>query len=292
MYGLFFNEKYTPFEKEKPFDFSARSTIGCGGKAELAFYPKTTKELAELARLLQVDKIPFYTVGNLSNVLPSEGNIRRVIVCTRKTAYEESENAFFPAGISARKLLCVCQEKGLGGAEFLEGIPCTLGGALYMNAGVSGNYIAEIVESVTVMQEGKIAVLPVAECGYSYKKSVFMDGNSVILGAKLRLVKSNAQNVATERARYRNKRARLPKGKSMGCVFKNPEGQVAGKLIEDAGLKGLHIGGAVVSQEHANFIINEGRATASDIRTLIEIIKRTVFTQSNLRLEEEIRYLT
>ena len=119
-----------------------------------------------------------------------------------------------------------------------------------------------------------------------------MDGKSVILGAKLSLVNSDERHIIAERTRYSARRAHLPKGKSMGCVFKNPEGKIAGKLIEGAGLKGLRIGGATVSQTHANFIINDRQATASDVRTLIQIIKKAVLEQYNVLLEEEIRYLT
>ena len=290
MQQLFFKEKYARFDRETPFEFSMRSSIGCGGKAGIAFYPKSVKELAELVKNLDEDKIPFYMLGNLTNVLPSEGKINRVIVCTRKMCGEE--NGFFPAGISSAKLLSICEQASLSGAEFLEGIPCTLGGALFMNAGVGGRYIAEIVESVAMYQEGEVHSLSVAECGYSYKKSVFMDKNSVILGAKLALVDADKDWIISERQRYRRRRAHLPKGKSMGCVFKNPDGYVAGRLIEGAGLKGLRIGGAKISNLHGNFIINDGKATASDVRTLIEIIKKAVFAQYKIRLEEEIRYIT
>lgn len=249
-------------------------------------------ELVTVVNYLQSDEIPFLTVGNLSNVLPSEGDIPRVIVSTRKMRYEENGKGFFSAGIRSSTLLDICQKQRLSGAEFLQGIPCTLGGALYMNAGVSGRYIGEIVQSVTVLKDGEVRTLSILECGYSYKHSVFTDGKSVILGAQLALVEADSDSIQKERMAYQSRRAHLPKGKSMGCVFKNPEGKIAGKLIESAGLKGLRIGKAVVSETHANFIINEGNATASDIRTLIETIKKSVFARYKIRLEEEIIYLS
>ena len=292
MQRLFFKEKYARFERETPFDFSKRSTIGCGGKSPIAFYPRTVDELVTVVNYLQSDEIPFLTVGNLSNVLPSEGDIPRVIVSTRKMRYEENGKGFFSAGIRSSTLLDICQKQRLSGAEFLQGIPCTLGGALYMNAGVSGRYIGEIVQSVTVLKDGEVRTLSILECGYSYKHSVFTDGKSVILGAQLALVEADSDSIQKERMAYQSRRAHLPKGKSMGCVFKNPEGKIAGKLIESAGLKGLRIGKAVVSETHANFIINEGNATASDIRTLIETIKKSVFARYKIRLEEEIIYLS
>ncbi|MBQ7924517.1 MAG: UDP-N-acetylmuramate dehydrogenase [Clostridia bacterium] len=292
MYGVFFEEKYQRFERETPFDFSKRSSIGCGGLAETAFYPRTVAELVDLIKNLRQDGVPFYTLGNLTNVLPSDGAIQSVIVCTKKMRYEENGTLFFPSGISSTKLLWACQRLQKSGAEFLEGIPCTLGGALYMNAGVSGKYVAEILESVTVYREGEIIVLPVKDCDYTYKHSAFMDGKSVILGASLRLINSDEANIAAARKRYKGRRAHLPQGRSMGCVFKNPDGQIAGKLIDGAGLKGLRVGGATVSETHANFIVNDNRATANDVRTLIGIIKQAVFAQYKIRLEEEIRYIT
>ncbi|MBP3433868.1 MAG: hypothetical protein J6K50_01205, partial [Clostridia bacterium] len=172
-----------------------------------------------------------------------------------------------------------------------EGIPCTLGGALYMNAGVGGAYIGDIVESVTVLRSGQILTLPKAECGYAYKKSVFMQNDDLIVGAALRLTEASETEIEERTAYYAAKRAHLPKGKSMGCVFKNPEGLVAGKLVEGAGLKGFRVGGARVSEKHANFILNDKNATSAQIRSLIGIVKNAVFAQYKIRLEEEIRYL-
>ena len=161
-----------------------------------------------------------------------------------------------------------------------------------MNAGVSGKYIAEIVEKVLIYREGERYELSQTDCGYAYKQSVFMDGKSVILGAKLNFTPSEKERIQRERERYQKRRAHLPKGKSMGCVFKNPVGFSAGELIDDAGLKGLRIGGAKISEEHANFILNDNHATAQDIRALIGVMKKVVFAKHKIRLEEEIRYLT
>ncbi len=290
MSELFFKEKYVRFLRERPFSFSQRSTIGCGGVADIAFYPQTQAEWLQLVRGLKEDGVPFYTVGNLSNVLPTDGRIESAVVCTKKM--QTVEGCFFASGISSAKLLAYCKSAQKSGAEFLTGIPCTLGGALFMNAGVGGRYIAEIVQSVRVYREGKVVTLSNAECAYAYKKSAFMDGDWIILGATLSLVDSDGETVEREIARYHARRAHLPKGRSMGCVFKNPEGYVAGKLIEDMGLKGLRVGGAVVSPTHANFIINERNATALDIRTLIARIKGEVLARFGITLEEEIRYLT
>ena len=160
-----------------------------------------------------------------------------------------------------------------------------------MNAGVSGEYIAELVESVLAYIDGKLETLTIDDCHYSYKKSAFMENNAVILGAKLRLSKSNDSDISHRLAHYAHRRLHLPKGKSMGCVFKNPPNATAGRLIDGAGLKGMRIGGAVVSKEHANFIINDKNAKASEIKSLILLVKNAVFAQYKIALEEEIRYL-
>jgi UDP-N-acetylmuramate dehydrogenase len=201
------------------------------------------------------------------------------------------DNVFVYAGVTSREFLRACKRENRCGAEFLIGIPCTLGGALYMNAGAGGKYISEIVESVMVFRGGKECVLSLKDCEYDYKHSIFMQNDDVILGASLRLEKSSLEEIEKEEQYYLFRRKHLPKGKSMGCVFKNPPNAYAGDLIERSGLKGLRIGGAKVSNEHANFIINEGNATSSDIKSLIALIKNAVRSQYGVCLEEEICYL-
>ena len=201
------------------------------------------------------------------------------------------KDTYVSAGAKSSEFLRACRYARKSGAEFLAGIPCTLGGALYMNAGVSGEYIAEIVKSVRVLRDGHIIDLPVEECKYSYKNSVFMERKDVILGATLCLTDASERNITEKEKYYLERRAHLPKGKSMGCVFKNPIGTTAGALIEGAGLKGLRVGGAKVSEKHANFIINEQNATAEEIKSLISLIKNAVKSQYGTELSEEIQYL-
>ena len=279
--------------KETPFDYTKYSSIGCGGNALGAFYPNSVEELISLVAEFESKELPFTVLGNLTNVLPPDGESQTAVVSTKRLiGIEETACGVFAlAGVTSGGLLKECKRLRLSGAEFLEGIPCTLGGALYMNAGVSGKYIAEITESVTVLRAGKLVVLEKADCEYAYKSSAFMRSKDVIVGAQLRLQKTTEEAILEKIGYYRAKRAHLPKGKSMGCVFKNPDGMIAGKLIEGAGLKGLRVGGAVVSNVHANFIINDRNATSTQIKTLIVLIKNAVFAQYNIRLEEEIRYL-
>ena len=283
------NAFWERFGLTQPFSLSKNSTIGCGGIAQTAFYPTTLVDTIELLSALHEKGIPFYVVGCMSNVLPPDEYSNRVFVCTKKlTGIEDN---FYLSGMTGAKLLTHCKNARLGGLEFLEGIPCTLGGALFMNAGVQGAYIGDLVESVTIWQNKRVYTLTQSECAYAYKSSVFMQNDSVILGAKLRLGKSDLPKIESELAKYRCRRAHLPKGKSMGCVFKNPSNISAGALIENVGLKGMRVGGAKVSEIHANFIINDQNATAEDIRALIQKIKDAVFTKYGVMLEEEIRYL-
>lgn len=290
---LFFG--YGEFESERPFDFSKHSSVGCGGCARIAFYPHSEEEVRALVSRLKSDGNDYITLGNLTNVLPSDEGVKKAVVSTKKLTrieLSEEENAVYAeAGASSGALLRVLKKAGMSGAEFLIGIPCTLGGALYMNAGAGGKYISEIVESVRVYRAGEILTLSAADCKYSYKNSVFMQTEDIILGGTLRLEKSDEKTVAAREKYWLNKRAHLPKGKSMGCTFKNPDGVGAGELIDRTGLKGLRVGGARVSEEHANFIINDRKATARQIKTLIGIIKNAVFAQYGVTLQEEIRYL-
>ncbi len=278
------------YETETPFSFARHSSIGCGGYAKFAVYPRTGEELAELVTRLQMERVRYCVVGKLTNTLPPDGETDTVIVSTLRM--KATENGFFSAGLTGAELLAYCRKNGLYGAEFLYGIPCSLGGVLYMNAGVAGAYISDITESVRIVRAGKVMDVPVVDCGYGYKTSVFMRNNDCILGAKLRLRFGSERMIADALAHYKERRRHLPKGKSMGCVFKNPENAVAGKLIEGAGLKGFRIGGAVVSENHANFIINDNGATSMQVKCLIDVIKSAVYAQYRIRLEEEIRYIT
>ena len=292
MSGICLDEKYANFTIEKNFDFSKNATIGCGGVAPASVYTKNAQECVTLLRYLKADNLPYQIVGNLSNVLPKSGTYDKVLISTKHLCeITLDKELFVGAGVTSGAFLRFCKENGLSGGEFLVGIPCTIGGALYMNAGVAGRYIGELVESVTVVREGELQTLTRAKCAYAYKQSVFMQTGDFIVGASLRLKRAPQAEILENIQAYTKRRAHLPKGKSMGCVFKNPKNLVAGELIEGAGLKGLRVGGAQVSNEHANFIINDKGATPEQIKTLIKIIQNAVFAQYNIRLEEEIRYL-
>lgn len=280
------------YTTEKRFDFSLRSTVGVGGIAPMAVYPDTEEKLVKLLRNFENEGVSYHVLGNLSNVLPPDGVSKRVVVCTKLLKGISVEKGFYAeAGVVSGTLISAMKTYELSGAEFLSGIPCTLGGALYMNAGVAGFYLSDIVESVRVYRRGEVIELSQKDCGYGYKTSVFMQNGDVILGARLCLRSASESEITVNLKAFKERRQHLPKGKSMGCVFKNPQGYTAGKLIEGAGLKGLRMGDAYVSLEHANFIINDKNATAKQIKGLIGLIKNAVYAQYKIKLEEEIRYL-
>lgn len=283
---------YADFTMETPFDLARHSSIGCGGVADVVFYPKSVDETAKLIQKLQSDGIPYFVVGNMTNVLPMDGRCEKAVVCLKNlNGIIVGEDTFAYAGVMGGALLRACKGAGKSGVEFLKGIPCTLGGALYMNAGVRGAYMDGVVRSVLVLRKGEKRILSWKDCAFGYKTSAFMQTDDVILGASLRLKNADLHEIEDKENEYLERRSHLPKGKSMGCVFKNPVGAIAGDLIEKSGLKGLRVGGAVVSNTHANFIINDKSATSKDVLALITLIKNAVYSQYGVKLEEEIRYL-
>ena len=288
-------EEFTLFLKERgitldKIDFKKRSTIGIGGVAN-AVYPRSFTELISVIDACEAQGVFYRVLGCLSNVLPPMQDEKTVYILTRGlNAITLGDAPLVHAGATATELLRQCLKHGKSGAEFLAGIPCTIGGAAFMNAGVNGRYFSEIVRSVIAYENGEIKTYSKDECEYSYKHSRFMQ-KGVIFAVVLDLQDTNSQTVSARIDGYLENRRRLPKGKSMGCVFKNPNGYYAGALIEGAGLKGLRQGGAVVSCEHANFIINDGGATTEDVKTLIEKVRLAVLKKYGVSLMEEIRYL-
>ena len=286
-YALFLKNRQILLQE---YDFKQGSTIGVGGVGK-AVFPRSFTELIDVIDGCERRRVPFRILGSLSNVLPPENDRETLYVITRRLKGVTMGDApLVHAGVTSGELLRQCKLHGKGGAEFLTGIPCTVGGAAYMNAGVSGRYFSEIVRSVIVYEKGELKTYSKDECGYSYKNSRFMRGG-VIFAVVLDLQDCAQSEIERRIAEYEQKRRHLPKGRSMGCVFKNPTGNSAGELIEKAGLKGLRIGGAVVSEQHANFILNDKGATVADVKAVIGRIKTEVFQKLGITLTEEIQYL-
>ena len=252
---------------ERDFSFAAHTSIGCGGIAAACARPADAAELCKLLALLGREAVPYCFLGAGNNVLPADGFFDGVVICFSRMNGIASDGLGIVcgAGVSAGKLLRFAEERGIGGLEFLTGIPASVGGAAVMNAGVREGHLADVVSTVTGIQ-----------------------GGIAVTGVCLRGTRSTPEEIRKKRQAFSEKRKRLPKGKSMGCVFVNPAGMSAGALIEDCGLKGLRVGNAYVSEAHANFIINGGAASA-EIEALISMVKERVFRQTGILLREEIK---
>ena len=263
-----------------------------GGPARLAAFPETAEELAALLRAGGRRVV----LGGGSNVLfPDEGYDGTVIFTTRLCGLTAegcmlSAQAGVPLSAAARRAL----ECGLGGLAFAYGIPGTVGGGVYMNAGAYGGQIADCLVRATLLDAaGEPRVVPASELALGYRSSALMDGDWTLLSADFALVPAPPEEIRAEMER--NMQARREKQPleypSCGSTFKRPPGQYAGALIERCGLKGCTVGGAQVSEKHAGFVVNRGDATSADVRALIAHIQRVVAEKTGVLLECEVRII-
>ena len=291
MRDLFLSLQKDGIEFEKGAMLSKYSSFRIGGAAELLIFPKTADELKRVLSLTYEAGIRSFVSGNMSNVLFSDDGFRGAVITTRKMRgiSRSDRKVTAEAGVSLTSFAEFCRDNRLTGAEFLYGIPGTVGGAVYMNAGAFGGSVSDILASSVRAKDGETAVLSNAEHAFSYRESVYQAGGTVI-SAEFLLAPGDESCIAeTMSALLSKRRASQPLDRpSAGSVFKRPEGHFAGKLIEDAGLKGRRVGGAEVSEKHAGFIVNAGGATAADVKALIDIIKTTVYEKTGVTLEEEI----
>lgn len=279
-------------KSEKNFSFTKNTTYNCGGLAEIAFFPESIKQAAAVYDCISKSDKEYIVLGNGSNVLASDKGFNGAVLSTKKLSgiNRISKNSIFCyAGTTVAQLMKFCIDYGISGLEYLAGIPATVGGLVLMNGGAGGCYIADNVVNV-MLYNGKIRNFTNKKCNFDYKYSIMRDINALILGVELRIFNKNSQDVQNNISLYLNKRRNQPKGASCGCVFKNCGNLSAGKIIEDVGLKGLSLGGAFVSREHANFIINGGNS-ASDVYRLIKTVKEEVFSRTGIKLEEEVVYI-
>lgn len=275
-----------------PFNFAKNTTYGLGGKAICAYYPKTPWQAKRVYDHLKSNGTHFEVVGCGSNLLVADSGMEGEVISTRDLRgiiRLSADKLLCLAGTTVSELLAYCKKRNLSGLEYLYGIPATVGGAAYMNAGVSGFAIGDNIEGVCVY-DGKVAYLSHEKCKFGYRRSTMCDINALILSIIVKVNEYDAQTINDKINYFKNRRSHLPKGKSCGCVFKNPEGYSAGYLIDSAGLKGFTIGGARVSDVHADFILNEG-ATSYEVKTLIDLVKSRVFEKFGIELQEEVVYI-
>ncbi len=278
--------------KNDGFTFAANTTYGLGGKAFAAYFPENIVQATKAFDICAKQGKGTFVLGNGSDVLASDSGFDGNVISTKRLRGIiglSGNRIFCLAGTRISDLLKYCAERGLGGLEFLYGIPATVGGAAYMNAGISDYSIGAHIEKVLVY-DGKKRYFDQKSCNFTYRHSTMRDINCLILAVVIRLEAVSIVEIEARTDFFRQKRMRLPKGRSCGCVFKNPEGYFAGALIERANLKGVAIGSASVSPEHANFIINNGRSSA-DVKALIDLVKRTVKEKFGITLYEEVVYI-
>ncbi len=276
---------------------SAHTSFKIGGPADMFVSVKSAGEAAALIRLARENDVPYMIMGNGSNMLVGDRGIRGLVIqIGKKLAGSEVDGSGVRAGagILMSRLAMVAAKAGLSGFEPLSGIPGTLGGALFMNAGAYGGEIGDTVVSVTYLDDsGELHTISREECGFGYRHSVFSGGGKYIVSARLALSPGSEAEIRDKMAEYsrrRNEKQPLSQP-SAGSTFKRPEGYFAGKLIQDAGLMGFGIGGAAVSEKHAGFVVNRGGATAEDVLRLIEHIQKAVEDRFGVRLEPEVRFV-
>jgi UDP-N-acetylmuramate dehydrogenase len=268
------------------------TTYRLGGGVRVAYYPKNLYEAATLYESLISQNQKFVVLGNGSNILASDNFFDGVVISTKKLkgiVRVDKNTIFCLSGTSVGELLVYLKKHNLGGLEYLYGIPASIGGLCYMNGGAGGNYLSDNVKSVKLCL-GKIINLPNKKCHFGNKYSTMRDTNSLILGVYLSVVPSSRAEIESKIEFYKSARAHLPKGRSCGCVFKNTDNIPSGKVIESLGLKGKRIGGAYVSNIHANFILCDGQSS-SDVKSLIDFIKSKALSELGITLTEEVIYI-
>ena len=279
---------------EANVSLSKYTTYRVGGIALAMVYPKSVKKLISLVKLLTGSKIKYKVIGNGSNLLFSDKNFDGVIIKLTELTnikFLSYNKIRVEAGYSLPKLSLLVAKKGLAGLEFASGIPGTVGGAIFMNAGAYKSDMGYIVQSVRVLTpDCKIITFENREMDFHYRSSFLQKHPEYIcLDAVIKLKKGDKElldEVIKER-RARRIESQPLEYPSAGSVFRNPEGNFAGKLIEDLGLKGYRIGGAMVSEKHANFIINYDNATSADIKNLIDYVHDRVMDEYNIDLKIE-----
>lgn len=279
--------------KDEPM--SGHTTFRVGGPADYFVTPADTGEIREVIRLCRDRNVPYYIVGNGSNLLVGDRGYRGVIIQVFRYMNQistEGEIIRAQAGALLSKVAAVACEAELTGMEFASGIPGTLGGAVRMNAGAYGGEMKQVLKCAEVLTpDGEILEIPVEDMKMGYRTSIVSARDYVVLQAVLSLKKGNREEIRAKMEELRKKRVEkqpLEYG-SAGSTFKRPEGYFAGKLIEDAGLRGFRVGNAQVSEKHCGFVINRGGATAAEVDELMNEVIRRVEANSGVRLEPEVK---
>lgn len=274
------------------------TTFQVGGPADFFVTPDEEKELADVTALCRREAVPFFILGNGSNLLVGDGGVEGVVISMERftgcRADKEKKRIIAGAGVSLGHVAQTACEAALAGFEFASGIPGTVGGAVVMNAGAYGSAMKEVLESVKVLSpEGEIKELTEEELELGYRTSCIIPRQYVVVEAVFHLKEGDRTAIKEkidELTRRRKEKQPL-EYPSAGSTFKRPEGHYAGVLIDEAGLRGFALGGAQVSEKHCGFVINKNQATAADVVALCEEVKKRVYRNSGVRLEMEVKTL-
>lgn len=275
----------------------SHTTFRIGGPADYFLMPENTEQLADLVELCRRDNLPYFILGNGSNLLVSDAGYRGVVIQLFRNFSEIRVNGteiYATAGALLSAIASAARNASLTGFEFAGGIPGTLGGACVMNAGAYGGEMKDVLKEVTVMTKaGEILTLPVDKLEMGYRTSVIKTADYIVLSAVLSLKEGEIEAIKARMKELTEQRtSKQPlEYPSAGSTFKRPEGYFAGKLIMDAGLRGYQVGGAQVAEKHCGFVINAGGATAKDVITLMNDVKVKVQSQFGVVLEPEVKFL-
>ena len=274
------------------------TTFKIGGNCIALIEPKEVSDIIEAVKICRKNNIKFFVIGNGSNLLVPDEGYNGVIIKLKSEFSKikvEGEYLIVNSGAKLSEVYTVAYENSLTGFEFASGIPGTIGGAIYMNAGAYGGEMKDIVESVEVLDldNFELRELKNEELEFSYRKSIIQRRNYIVTTIKLKLQKGNKEeiNAVYEDLRERRNSKQPLNFGSSGSTFKRPEGHFASKLIEDAGLKGYHINDAWVSEKHSGFVVNKGNASYKEVMELIEYVQNVVFEKFGVKLETEVRIL-
>lgn len=270
--------------------------IKVGGPADFYYEAHNSIELAAVVKAASEEKISYTIIGNGANILVSDKGVTGLVIQNHSKNIKFLPHGFVEvdSGVDNADLILAAKNRNLSGMERLLKVPGTIGGAVYMNAGDTGKreFFGDLVISVGIIdKEGNIKKVKQKECKFGYRSSRFQSTGEVILKAKLQLQQSSREEIERKAKDILVRKMHHPSGATVGSTFKNPGNYHSGELIEKAGLKGKTIGGAKISEKHANFIINTGNATAADVKSLIDLMKKSVKDKFNVNLQEEVRYI-
>ena len=272
------------------------TSFGIGGPAAVMVFPENEEQMEDVFRLCREEGVRPLILGAGTNVLCADEGLDTLLVETKTnfSAIHDMGGGILEvrSGCTLSRLATYAMEQGLSGLEFAHGIPGTVGGGVYMNAGAYGGEMAEVLRQATVLYpDGRRAVIPAEELDLRYRHSRFMEEDCLILTARFHLQAGDKDAIRAKMTELKSRRRTTQplEFPSAGSTFKRPVGGYAAALIEEAGLKGRTVGGAQVSQKHAGFVINRGRATCRDVLALMDQVTEEVFQNSGIRLEPEVR---